>query len=379
MKDHDAPESESRTASPFYRELHDGAQDGLIPLKSIDLEKIQDFDQLLDAMALTAFGGRNLGEAAEVLDTMLTDPECSVVLTLSGAMTVAKMGLVITEMIERGWVQAIVSTGALMTHGLVELAGMEHYKARDDARDDELFRMGYNRVYDTYEMEKNLNELERLLETVFEALPQDARFGSRELCQAIGRHLDRPGSRGVMVAAFRQNVPIYIPAFSDSELGLDLATFLIRRDMARNGASIDQALGHLESSFDPFKDLGHYARFVSRTPRLGIFTIGGGVPRNWAQQAPPFLDILTTATGHQVRLNRFRYGVRICPEPVHWGGLSGCTYSEGMSWGKFMPISEGGRYAEVYADATIAWPILVKAVAQRLDKTGRKAVHPDLG
>ncbi len=379
MKDHAPSGAGTRqTTAAFHREMHDGATDGLTPLESLDIDKIRDFDQLLEAMALTAFGGRNVGEAAEVLEAMVTDPECSVVLTLSGAMTVAKMGLVITEMIERGWVQVIVSTGALMTHGLVELAGMEHYKARAGARDDELFRLGYNRVYDTYEMEKNLNALERLLEEVFRTLPRDRRFGSSDICAAIGRYLDRPGVRGVMAAAHRRQVPIYIPAFTDSELGLDLATFLLRQDMARSGSSIDEALNVLESAFDPFKDLGRYARFVSRSPRLGIFTIGGGVPRNWAQQGPPFLDVLTTATSKHVRLNRFRYGVRIYPEPVHWGGLSGCTYSEGVSWGKFLPPAEGGRYAEVYADATIAWPMLIKGVAQRLEKKGKPARHPDI-
>ena len=111
---------------------------------------------------------------------------------------------------------------------------------------------------------------------------------------------------------------------------------------------------------------------------MGIFTIGGGVPRNWAQQAPPFVDIVATVADVSLELNRFRYGVRICPEPVHWGGLSGCSYSEGVSWGKFVPPSEGGRWAEVFADATIAWPILVKGVAQRMERTGTVAAHPAL-
>ncbi len=101
---------------------------------------------------------------------------------------------------------------------------------------------------------------------------------------------------------------------------------------------------------------------------LGIFTIGGGVPRNWAQQVGPLSECLHRRTGGRAGVYvRFHYAIRICPEPAHWGGLSGCTYSEGVSWGKFVPASEGGRFAEVPADATIAWPILVKAVLERLD------------
>lgn len=366
------------TSSPFPREFRTGVEDGLIPLKSLELARVDDFDDMLRAMSLTAFGGRTMGQAADVLEEMVTDPECSVVLTLSGAMTVAKMGMVITEMVERGWVQAVVSTGALMTHGLVELAGMTHFKATRELDDATLFAKGYNRVYDTYELERNLNDLERLLAEVFNAMPEGQRFGSYELCAAIGAQLDRPGVRGIMVAARRAGVPIYIPAFTDSEMGLDLAIWLVQRQMRRTGRKFHEELQWLRSPFDPYRDLGHYMSLVAKTPRIGIFTIGGGVPRNWAQQASPFLDLADRRAAADLPLNRFRYGVRICPEPVHWGGLSGCTYSEGVSWGKFIPPHEGGRFAEVYADATIAWPILVKGVAQRLDKSGRKPAHPEL-
>ena len=155
-------------------------------------------------------------------------------------------------------------------------------------------------------------------------------------------------------------------------------SFLSRQLESDPNATVEQHLEMLSTPFDPFLDLGHFARLVSQSPRMGIVTIGGGVPRNWAQQAPPFLDIVNVRIGQDVPMTRYRYGLRICPEPVHWGGLSGCTYSEGVSWGKFVPKEEGGRYAEVYADATIAWPILTKAVAQRLDKSGRSAVSPKL-
>jgi deoxyhypusine synthase len=358
------------------RQLSDGAEDGLLPLKTLDLANIGSFDELLRAMSLTAFGGRSLGEAGEVLEAMVTDPECTVVLTLSGAMTVAKMGLVITEMIERGWVQAVVSTGALMTHGLVELAGMEHYKAAGDVDDAELFERGYNRVYDTYEMEKNLNELAARLRGVFDLMPEGQRFSSHELCGKIGEYLDAPGVRGVMASAWRKKVPIYIPAFTDSELGLDIATYVIGRALAEGRGPVEDILDNLNSPYDPFRDLGHYASLIRQSPRIGIFTIGGGVPRNWAQQVAPFLDITNLRCNTQLPERRFHYGVRICPEPVHWGGLSGCTYSEGVSWGKFVPPAEGGRFAEVYADATIAWPIVVKGVMERLERSGKAAACP---
>ena len=93
------------------------------------------------------------------------------------------------------------------------------------------------------------------------------------------------------------------------------------------------------------------------------------MPRNWAQQVGPLGEILARRTaGKHGQLIRFHYAIRICPEPVHWGGLSGCTYSEGVSWGKFVSAKEGGRQAEVFADATVAWPLLLRGVLERLGR-----------
>jgi len=149
-----------------------------------------------------------------------------------------------------------------------------------------------------------------------------------------------------------------VPAFTDSELGLDVA-LQIQRARRANTPPI---------RYDAFLDLEDYKEHLLRGQRAGIFTVGGGVPRNWAQQVGPYLEITKKRLHVDGPLRRFQYGVRICPEPAHWGGLSGCTYTEGVSWGKFVPVSEGGRYAEVMSDATIAWPLVVMAVAERCAK-----------
>ena len=120
--------------------------------------------------------------------------------------------------------------------------------------------------------------------------------------------------------------------------------------------------------FDPFLDLEDFTAKIQKQKKLGIFTVGGGVPRNWAQQVCPYLDIIAKRLKSETPFKRYLYGVRICPEPEYWGGLSGCTYQEGVSWGKFTPPSEGGQWAEVYADATIAWPIIVKACLEKMGK-----------
>ena len=152
-------------------------------------------------------------------------------------------------------------------------------------------------------------------------------------------------------------VPVYVPAFTDSELGLDLSIF----NHVRVAQQEEKPL-----RFDPFLDLDDFAKRIRAHETLGIFTIGGGVPRNWAQQVGPYLEILRVRLKNPEPVRRYKYAVRICPEPEHWGGLSGCSYTEGVSWGKFVPPDEGGRFAEVPADATIAWPLIVRAVMERL-------------
>src|SRR4051812_29028209 len=111
------------------RNLGDGVEDHLEPLQALDPLQIHSFDDMVRAMSKTAFSGRALGEACDVLTTMAQDPDCLVVATFSGAMTVAKMGILIVRMIEAGMIHAVVSTGALMAHGLSEAVGLTHYKA----------------------------------------------------------------------------------------------------------------------------------------------------------------------------------------------------------------------------------------------------------
>jgi deoxyhypusine synthase len=295
---------------------------------------------------------------------MVRDEECKVVLTLSGAMTIAKQGLIICEMIERGWVQAVVSTGALMCHGLVETAGMLHFKADPSMSDETLFDKGYNRVYDTIELEQNLDDTERLMAKVLGGIPDGETMCSHKLNRLIGRHL-APAARG----AGRCSRPSATTCRSTCRPSPTASSASTSRPTTTAG----RLAGKPPIAYDPFLDLEDFRTRVDAHETWGIFTIGGGVPRNWAQQVAPYIDILGKRLPQMRRpLRRYKYAVRICPEPAHWGGLSGCDYSESVSWGKIVPRSEGGRWAEVKADATIAWPLVVKAVMERVGE-GRKS------
>ncbi len=352
---------ESAQPSGVRTELHDGFSDHLEPTVPLDLAQVHSITDLVQAMSRTAFGGRNVGEAADVLYDMVTNPECFVAGTFSGAMTVAKMGLVLCDMIEQGMLQAVIATGALMAHGFVEASGRVHFKYNPSLDDKELYYRGYNRVYDTLELEQNLDDVAEIFNDVLTEADSSETLCSYKINRLLGAYLARyTTGRGILKSAYEHNVPVYVPAFTDSEIGLDFALTNRRRRLA----------GKVPFAYDPFLDLEHYTERVRTQKFLGIFTIGGGVPRNWGQQVGPYLELITKRVGQGGGFQRFTYGVRICPEPVHWGGLSGCTYSEGVSWGKFVPPSEGGRFAEVPSDATIAWPLIVKAVQERLAARG---------
>jgi deoxyhypusine synthase len=255
-------------------------------------------------------------------------------------------------------VKAIVSTGALMAHGLVEATGRSHFRYDPTKMDDkELFLAGYNRVYDSIEPETNLDHVEEVVDTIFEVWDPTEAVCSHKLHNRIGEYLAKnTKGRGILKSAFQHKVPVFVPAFSDSELGLDFALNQYTRKREKRPVL----------RFDPFEDFEAFASTMMATKKMGIFTIGGGVPRNWSQQFGVYAELMARRGYENLPLKRYNYGVRICPEPVHWGGLSGSTYTEAVSWGKFVPPEEGGRFAEVLEDATVALPLVAGAVLQRL-------------
>jgi deoxyhypusine synthase len=339
------------------RILHDPITDHLRPIYPLDLAKIKTIDDLVRAMGQTAFTGRQIGDAADVVEAMARDKECFVVMTLSGALTVGKMGLVFCDLVESGVVKAIVSTGALMAHGLVEATGRSHFRYDPKMDDRELFVAGYNRVYDSLEPEVNLDHVEGVMQRILAKWDAKDVVCSWKINRRIGEFLVRHSKgRGILKSCYQHDVPVFVPAFTDSELGID---FALHQRLRRKA-------GQPVLRFDPYEDFEHYAATMLATKRMGIFTIGGGVPRNWAQQFGVYAELLARRGYEKLPLKRYNYGVRICPEPVNWGGLSGSTYTEAVSWGKFVPPEEGGKFAEVLDDATVALPLIVGAVLHRI-------------
>ena len=350
------------------KNYHTGFDDGLIPIRSIEPTKSPDTDNLMYQMEHVGLGGSAVGDGVRILAEIFVDKDSFTVLTLSGAMTPAGMGLIICDLIDRGYIQAVVSTGALITHGFVQSAGMAHFRHRADISDVEAHERGYNRIYNVIELEKNLDDAEDIIHRVLSELNPYTTLSSHLVTRELGRWLAKnTEGRGILKSAFEMNVPVYIPAFTDSELGLDIALYNMRR--------VAEEKNPFNSN--EFIDLLHFMELFNQQKKVGIYTIGGGVPRNWAQQVPPFLSLIESRMPEgkkptHIKPKKYSAGVRICPESVEWGGLSGCPYTEGVAWGKFDP---NGQYAEILDDATVIWPFIHQAVCQRLDKLGFEKVE----
>ena len=313
--------------------------------------------------ALAQYGGvaAQVARGARALQAMTDDRSCIRFLTVTGAMTVGKMDLVICDMIEQGLIQAISSTGALMAHGLVSSIGLKHYKYNPKYNDTELARRKLNRVTDTLEPETNLDTVEAVIGKVIEKIDGKETLSPVGLNKLIGKYLaeNYPNERGILKSAYLHGVPVFVPAFVDSELGNDIYI----HNMKRRRRGKKSVLMDLE------RDSKELIRLVTSAKRFGIFSIGGGVPRNNVQNVAPLIEIINERLGPTFPNRRFTYGVRICPDKPHFGHLSGCTYSENESWRK---ADKNGIYAEMLADATQVWPFLIKYIMEKRSPDARR-------
>src|SRR5205085_2958258 len=147
--------------------------------------------------------------------------------------------------------------------GLSEAVGLVHYRHDPRMSDEELFDKGYNRVYDTLEMEENLNYVEEFSRKALDALGHDAMLSSEIICRALGKVLaEDPSGSGVLRSAYLKNVPVYVPAFTDSELGLDVSTWAMKRVWESGKLTEEMQIFDTVPRYNPFLDLASYARFA---------------------------------------------------------------------------------------------------------------------
>jgi deoxyhypusine synthase len=324
--------------------------------------------ELLAEMAKTAYQGRKLGEAIEVWEEMLKQKDLTIIMGFAGSMSTAGQWKIVNWLIENRFVDVLVSTGANVSEDIVDAMGLGYWQGSPYVNDAELVKADINRYYDVYGKESDYRLMEELLTEFVLTLKTDFTYSSMEFLYLLGKWLSKKGIKSIAAAAAENNVPIFCPAISDSAYG---EVFLMAKNKGHN-IVVDQV-----KEFDQFVSIGE------KSKDIGVIYIGGGVPKDFTQLIAISVSPKTMDQGVPGREGFMResvkeyyyphkYAIQITTDSPQWGGLSGCTLEEAISWGK---IHSEGRRVTVYCDATIALPLIAHALNERV-KVKREA--PDL-
>jgi deoxyhypusine synthase len=298
---------------------------------------IQKFD------ASGSFGAGRVATACDIFERMVRDKNCTVFLTVAGAIVPAGLRTVIADLIRKKRVDVVVSTAANMVHDLIEAFGGHHYKGHWLVDDYTLYKYHIYRIYDIFVTEEDYIKLDSGLSDMFEEINaenKDRSLASHELVWEIGKRLKDPNS--IMGAAYETKTPLFLPAIRDSELGFVYWLYQQRT----------KSQGLLQ--VDAFKEVSEIMNIASNSQRLGMVVLGGGVPRNTVQHAA-----VTAKRG-------LDYAVIITMDRAETGGLSGSTLEETISWGK---VKRTAQKVMVIGDILIVFPLMVAALEERLNKS----------
>ncbi len=309
-------------------------------------ETIKHFDikehnvvSLVDSMGEMAFSSRDLHRAADIYDRMLKDENCTVILTLAGSIFSAGLKKIVFDMIENNMVDAIVSTGAIMVdQDFFEALGFKHYKGSPYADDNMLRDLHIDRIYDTYIDEDELRVCDETTAKIFDSMEPKS-YSSREFLWQFGKYLEDNGGPkvedSVVYSAYKNNVPIFVPAFADCSAGFGFVIHQLKNP--------DKHV-----SLDGAKDFVELTQIKIKSKETGIYMIGGGVPKNFTQ------DIVVAADLLEEDAPMHKYAIQITVADVRDGALSSSTLKEASSWGKVETTYE----QMVYAEATLAMPLI---------------------
>jgi deoxyhypusine synthase len=301
------------------------------------IPKRQTVDELVKQLKRTSFNARNLGEAVDIIEEMIRDKSCTKFLGLSGALVPAGMQKCVIEMIKNKWVDIIVSTGANITHDLaIALGGEEYIQCNPSEVDDKKMReQGISRIYDIISPDKTSIKFEKEIQKILKTIDEGS-YSTYELMEKIGRAFDK---NSIVRSAASKNVKIIVPAFFDSILGMQVWMHTQERKII-----VDE-----RKDLDFLINLNYELKEQKKS--TGALILGGGVPKNFILQS-----VIISDKPH-------KYAVQITTDVPQYGGLSGATLEEAISWGK---ADAKSKIHTVYCDATIALPMIVSALKERL-------------
>ncbi len=309
---------------------HDSSRMNLKPIKHIRIEKGVKASEIIKNMKNCGFGAKNLSKAVDILELAIKDNNCKVFLGLAGALVPAGMRNIIIEMLEKKWVDVLVTTGANITHDLIEALGFQHYAGSENMDDKELNKKGIDRIYNVLMKNAVYGHLEDFFTKNFNSLSKTK--SPKEFLWKLGSLVKK---RSILKICYTKKIPIFCPALTDSGIGLMVWSQIIRKR---------------KINLDFFKDVQDIIEESWSSKKTAVFYLGGGVPKNFIQQTMQFTKPAS-------------YGIQITTDRPEPGGSSGAPLKEGISWGK---LSKKAMFVDVFCDATIALPLMHAALKERI-------------
>ena len=311
------------------------------------IRKIEGIGNLVSLFSKSkAYNAGRLYEACKIYEKMLED-NTTICLTLSGAFTPTGLGGFVISLIEKGLVDFIISTGANLYHDMHFALDLPVYQGDFRVKDDDLLKRGIVRIYDIFIPKDTLLKTDDFIRNSLKDFSPKEPIPSADLHKFLGEILLKKSKHpeySILATAAKHDLPIYTPSPGDSSIALNTASLKLEGK---------------KFFLDPDRDVLETSAIVFSSKKNGAIEIGGGAPKNFYMQTQPMLDQILSLgrKGHD-------YFIQITTDAPQWGGLSGATPNEAVSWGKINPKSIGNSTV-VYCDFTIASPILFSYILEK--------------
>ncbi len=300
----------------------------------IRIRKEMKVSELIEEMKKCGvMGSGRIARATEIMQEMIEDKNCTVFMGVAGAMVPGGMKNIIIDLLQNNHIDVFVTTGATLTHDLAEALGYKHVQGTSKVDDRVLFKEGFDRMFDSYMPNEVYQGMEDFFKKIFEEIP--AEMNIRDFLKEVGKRIPKE-IPSILRTCYEKNIPLFCPALADSGIGLMIWGHLAKGKKIR---------------IDAMEDMKEMLKIAWDSKKSGVIYIGGGVPKNFIQQAMQFSP------------KSAEYGVQITTDRPEYGGSSGAELREGISWGK---MNSEGKFVEVYCDATIALPLIYSALKDRL-------------
>src|SRR5437879_9789477 len=302
-----------------------------------------------------AYNAARMSEAARLYTERMLDPENDVTvgLTMAGALTPAGLGGCILTLMEYGFVDFIISTGANLYHDMHYALAMTLHRGDFRLDDTRLQEEGVIRIYDILFADQVLLDTDAFVRECLKGLPNRP-ISTSELHHHLGTQLLKVGVKpeySVLAQAAQWNIPIYTSSPGDSSIGMNVARNALEGSML---------------TLDPLADVNETTAIVLHATRNVVIILGGGSPKNFYLQTQPQLwEVLGIHKGGHA------YFIQITADAPHWGGLSGATPSEAVSWGKIKPDQLNSAVV-IYGDSTIALPLITAYAVSKAQPRPRR-------